>query len=205
MVRDGRGLTDPTPETRLELPLFPLNTVLFPGGVLPLRIFEQRYVAMTKRCVRDQTTFGVCLITEGREVGIPALPADVGCVARIEHWDMPQLGIFHLVTRGEQRFRVLKTELQPDGLLVGEVTLLESEPAASVYERHAPCVEVLRKLVENLGEEYFPGPHPFEDASWVSYRLAELLPLDLVEKQRMLVANDPIGRLDRILHLLQRG
>jgi hypothetical protein len=179
--------------------------VLYPGGVLPLRIFEQRYLAMTKRCLRDQTSFGVCLITEGREVGAPALPADVGCEARIERWDMPQLGIFQLVTRGGQRFRVLEAETQPDGLLTGEVTLLDAEPPAPVGERHAPCVEVLRKLVEKLGEEYFPGPHPYDDASWVSYRLAELLPLELVEKQRMLVQNDPVGRLDRILHLLQRG
>ena len=179
--------------------------MLYPGGVLPLRIFEQRYLAMTKRCLRDQTSFGVCLITEGREVGAPALPADVGCEARIERWDMPQLGIFQLVTRGGQRFRVLEAETQPDGLLTGEVTLLHAEPPAPVGERHAPCVEVLRKLVEKLGEEYFPGPHPYDDASWVSYRLAELLPLDLVEKQRMLVQNDPVGRLDRILHLLQRG
>lgn len=179
--------------------------MLFPGGVLPLRIFEQRYLAMTKRCLRDQTSFGVCLITEGREVGTPALPADVGCVARIERWDMPQLGIFHLVTRGDQRFRVLQADTQADGLLLGEVTLLDAEPTATVGERHGPCVEVLRKLVEKLGEEYFPGPHPYDDASWVSYRLAELLPLDLVEKQRMLVENDPLGRLDRILHLLQRG
>lgn len=192
-------------ETRLHLPIFPLNTVLFPGGVLPLKIFEQRYLDMTKRCLRDESPFGVCLITEGQEVGKPALPADVGSVARIVHWDMPKLGIFHLITRGEDRFRVLTAQPQSDGLLMGEVVRLEPEPSAPVEERHQPCIDVLRRLVENLGEEHFPVPHAFDDATWVGYRLAELLPLDLVEKQRMLVANDPIGRLDRILHLIKRG
>lgn len=192
-------------ETRLHLPIFPLNTVLFPGGVLPLKIFEQRYLDMTKRCLRDESPFGVCLISEGQEVGKPALPADVGSIARITQWDMPKLGIFHLITRGEDRFRVLTVQPQPDGLLMGEVVRLDPEPATAVAQRHQPCIDVLRRLVENLGEEHFPGPHAFEDATWVGYRLAELLPLDLMEKQRMLVANDPIGRLDRILHLLKRG
>lgn len=190
---------------RLWLPVFPLRTVLFPGGTLPLRIFEQRYLQMTRDCLRDGTGFGVCLISEGSEVGMPAVPVDVGCMARIAEWEMPQLGIFNLVTHGEQRFRLLSTETLPDGLLMGEMVLLDAEPAAPVAARHGPCVEVLRQLVDKLGSHHFPPPHLFDDASWVGYRLAECLPLDLVEKQRMLVANDALSRLDRILHLLQRG
>ncbi len=187
------------------LPIFPLKTVLFPGGRLPLRIFEQRYLAMTKACLKDDSPFGVCLISEGSEVGQPAMPADVGCIARITAWEMPSLGIFELVTRGEERFRLMNTHTADDGLITGEVVLLEAEPPAAVAERHDMSVEVLERVIEKFGEEHFPPPHRFEDATWVGYRLAELLPLSLVEKQRLLVSNDAIARLDRITELLNRG
>ncbi|MBL8532214.1 MAG: LON peptidase substrate-binding domain-containing protein, partial [Betaproteobacteria bacterium] len=97
------------PDRSISLPIFPLNTVLFPGGSLPLRIFEQRYLAMTKACLRDGTGFGVCLISEGGEVGKPALPTEVGCLAVIDQWEMPQLGVFHVRTHGQERFRLLST------------------------------------------------------------------------------------------------
>src|SRR5205814_7290111 len=87
--------------------LFPLNTVLFPGGVLPLKIFEQRYIEMTKVCIKEDCAFGVCLVKEGREVGTPAVPQDIGCLARIAQWEMPQLGVFHLETQGTRRFRII--------------------------------------------------------------------------------------------------
>lgn len=189
---------------KLRIPVFPLNTVLFPGGVLPLKIFEQRYLEMTKACVRDGTPFGVCLINDGNEVG-PAFPAEVGCIARIQQWDMPQLGIFNLVTRGGERFRLLTTDTEPGGLLVGDVVLMDAEPPVPVDARHERCVEILRQLVERFGAEHFPEPHRYDDASWVSYRLAEILPFDRFEKQRMLVGNDAIARLDRVLQLLKRG
>ena len=192
-------------DRKIELPIFPLNTVLFPGGMLPLKIFEQRYLDMTKACLRDGTHFGVCLINDGQEVGSPAIPAEVGTIAHIERWDMPQLDIFHLVTKGAERFRILSTETTSSGLIRGEVATLDPESSAPVAERHGQCVEVLRQLVERFGEEHFPLPHRYDDASWVSYRLAEILPIDRFEKQRMLVANDAIARLDRVLHLLKRG
>ena len=188
----------------LRIPVFPLDTVLFPGGLLPLKIFEQRYLDMTKACVRDGTPFGVCLINDGQEVG-PAFPAEVGCIARIEQWDMPQLGIFNLVTRGQERFRLLNTGTEANGLLVGEVVPMEAEPRVAVDARHERCVDILRQLVERFGAEHFPEPHDFADASWVGYRLAEILPIDRFEKQRMLVGNDAIARLDRVQHLLKRG
>ncbi len=193
-----------TNDRNLRIPIFPLNTVLFPGGVLPLKIFEQRYLDMTKACVRDGTPFGVCLINDGQEVGA-AFPAEVGCIARIEQWDMPQLGIFNLVTRGHERFRLLNTDTAPNGLLLGEVAPIEPEPKPKIDARHERCVEILKQLVERFGAEHFPEPHDYDDASWVSYRLAEILPIDRFEKQRMLVGNDAFARLDRVLHLLKRG
>ena len=80
-------MADPAPG--IEIPIFPLNTVLFPGGRLPLRIFEVRYVDMTKACIRDDAVFGVCQIRDGHETGTPAKPADIGCTARIVEWDVP--------------------------------------------------------------------------------------------------------------------
>ena len=99
--------------------IFPLGTVLFPGAALPLRIFEQRYIEMTKTCMRDDRPFGVCLIKEGREVGDPALPQAVGCLATIEHWDMPQMGMFHLLARGGDRFRLIESRVAKNGLITG--------------------------------------------------------------------------------------
>ena len=101
--------------------LFPLGTVLFPGGALPLKIFEQRYLDMTKVCIRDNLPFGVCLIREGREVGSPAVPSIVGCLATIEQWEMPSPGMFHLLARGGERFRLLETRIADNGLTSADV------------------------------------------------------------------------------------
>lgn len=192
-------------DRRRDVPLFPLGTVLFPGSRLPLRLFEPRYLAMFRACLRDSTGFGVCLIQEGKEVGSPAMPADMGCLASIIEWDMPEPDLYHVMTAGTERFRVLTTRVQTDGLLRGDVVTLDPEGAVPVPESHALCVQVLRQLIERVGDAWFPPPHHFEDASWVSYRLAEVLPFDALEKQRMLVANDPLARLDRALHLIRRG
>ena len=121
--------------------IFPLNTVLFPGGVLPLKIFEQRYIEMTKVCIKEDRPFGVCLIKEGREVGTPAVPQDVGCLARIAHWDMPQLGVFHLQVEGLQRFRILRSEVDKTGLISAAIEPLEIDaevaPAKHAVQRSA--------------------------------------------------------------------
>lgn len=192
-------------DRRRDVPLFPLGTVLFPGSRLPLRLFEPRYLAMFRDCLRDGTGFGVCLIQEGKEVGSPAMPADMGCLASIIEWDMPEPDLYHVMTAGTERFRVLTTRVKDDGLLLGDVVTLEPEGGVPVPDSHALCVQVLRQLIERVGDAWFPPPHRFEDASWVSYRLAEVLPFDALEKQRMLVANDPLARLDRALHLIRRG
>src|SRR5271169_1245683 len=115
------------------LPLFPLKTVLFPGGVLPLKVFEQRYITMTKACLKDDKPFGVCLLTRGEEVPNPERVAGleiapIGTLARITSWDMPQLGILHLRTEGATRFHVQAHRIADDGLVIGQVTALASEP-----------------------------------------------------------------------------
>jgi len=188
----------------MPLPLFPLRTVLYPGGVLPLRVFEQRYVELTKACLRDRTPFGVCLITEGEEVArdaaAPPRFATVGTLAAIDACDMPELGIFQVTATGGARFEVLSHAPRADGLVIAEVAPIPAEPATPLAAAHAPLARLLEVLANRVGPRHFPAAHAFGDATWVGYRLAELLPLPLPVKQSMLEINEAGLRLE----LLQR-
>jgi Lon protease-like protein len=184
-----------------EVALFPLNAVLFPGGRLPLRIFEQRYMDMAKACLRDGARFGVCLIREGREVGAPAVPAEVGTLARIASWDMPQLGLLHVTALGEQRFRILERRVQADGLALGSIELLPQDEDVSIPETCMACVKLLERVIEQQAGLFEP-PHRLDSASWVSSRLAEILPLPLPAKQELLELRDARERIERLNALL---
>ena len=184
-----------------DLPLFPLGTVLFPGGLLPLRLFEQRYLEMGKACLRDTSPFGVCLIREGSEVGAPALPESVGCIARIVQWDMPQLGVLQIVAQGAERFRIVERRLQPDGLARAAVEVLPDEPDAAVPERLAACRQLLERITAEHGERIFAAPHRFGSSAWVGARLAEVLPLPGQVKQRLLEL-DGVPRLETLARLI---
>jgi Lon protease-like protein len=190
------------------LPLFPLRTVLFPGGLLPLKVFEQRYVEMTKACMRDERPFGVCMITQGDEVahGDGRVPefADVGTLARITNFDMPQLGILHLQTEGIRRFQVRRHAVEASGLVVGEVTTIPDEPRHPLPPLYAPLARILELIAARLGAQNFPSESRYDDASWVGHRLAELLPLPLSIKQRMLEVNDADVRLAALKQFLER-
>lgn len=176
--------------------------MLFPGGRLPLRIFEQRYMEMAKICLKAQSPFGVCLIREGAEVGAPALPNDVGTLAKIVAWDMPQLGVLHVTARGERRFRILERRVQPDGLARASVELLGEETDAAVPEDAARCVKLLERVIEQH-PELLERPHRLDSAAWVSARLAELLPLALESKQALLELDDARARLERLNALVR--
>jgi len=192
----------------MQLPLFPLHTVLFPGGLLPLKVFEQRYVELTKACLRDGSGFGVCLITRGNEVaGAGSAPpefARVGTLATIDAWDMPELGIIHLRTRGGERFEVLSHTVRADNLIVAEVAPIPPDPPKAVPAAHAPLARLLEQLAQRVGAEHFPAERAFDDASWVGCRLAELLPLPPSIKQGMLEISDPVVRLELLQRLLVR-
>jgi uncharacterized protein len=191
---------DSPPERNIFI--FPLNTVLFPDGVLPLKVFEQRYIEMTKACVRDGVPFGVCLIREGREVGAAAVPEPVGCLATIEQWDMPQLGVFHLVTRGGRRFRIRDMQVAANHLISATVDPIA--PDSSDDNVDPICRELLAAIMEKIGAERFPTPVRLDDAAWVGYRLAEILPLDARIKQELLELTDAGKRLARLRGLLEK-
>jgi Lon protease-like protein len=191
-----------------ELPLFPLRTVLFPGGLLPLKVFEHRYVEMTKACLREDRPFGVCLILEGDEVsrGDGSTPeiAKVGTFAGITNVDVPQLGIMHVATLGGSRFEIRRHAPDALGLVVGDVTVLPDEPTQPLREQHAPLAKLLKLIEAKLAPDSFPAETRYDDATWVGYRLAELLPLPLSLKQSMLEVSDANVRLAALAQFLER-
>jgi hypothetical protein len=157
---------------------------------------------MAKRCLRDQLPFGVCAIREGREVGEPAVPADVGCTARIAQWDMAQLGLLEVIAEGERRFRILERRVERNSLQVAKVELLPIENDAPVSESCSACVRLLERVIEQHAG-LLPSPHRLDSAVWVSARLAELLPLPLGAKQELLELDDATTRLERVNSLLR--
>jgi len=184
------------------VPLFPLGTVLFPGMRLPLKVFEPRYMEMAKACLKHDAAFGVCLIREGAEVGEPAVPEPVGCLAKIREWDMEQLGILKVRAEGLERFRLASTETTPSGLILGRIERLPADPAAAVPEL-AACADFVRKVIEAVGSSRFGEPYGYDDASWVGFRLAEILPLRNPVRQKLLELTDAGARL-AILHRFLR-
>jgi hypothetical protein len=186
-----------------NVPIFPLNTVLFPGGLLPLRVFEARYMDMTRDCLKRDAPFGVCLIREGSEVGAPAVSERIGCLAKILDCDMQQQGILNLRTRGGERFRILEQRTGAQGLTTADVELIAPEASIAVPAEFAPCARLLEMVVADQGKAIFAEPHAFDDASWVGYRLAEILPVPLIAKQKLLELTDSLSRLSILQRFLE--
>jgi Lon protease-like protein len=186
----------------LRVPLFPLNTVLFPGGPLPLRIFEPRYIDMVKNCVRDDSPFGVLLIREGGETG-PATTHDIGTLARITDWYQGSDGLLGVTAIGEQRFRLLTSERLESGLNVGDIELLAAEPFMALPDEDRPMSEILASVLDDLGLLYESLERRFDDAAWVTSRFVEILPMDLEQKQRCLEQGSATERLDMVRAMLK--
>lgn len=185
-----------------SIALFPLNIVLFPGGPLPLRIFETRYVDMVRRCMRGTQIFGVALIREGNEVG-PAETFEVGTLAKIVDFHQLSDGLLGLSCVGERRFRIRSRSRQSDGLNLAEVDWLAPEPEVAVPARHARLPELLKSVLPELGEVYTGIEMRLHDAAWVGHRLAEILPIPLTDKQKCLELDDPVQRLDVLSPLVK--
>jgi Lon protease-like protein len=181
-----------------EIPLFPLRTVLYPGGSVRLRIFEPRYVDMVSRCLREDIGFGVVLIREGAEVG-PAVTYEVGTLARISDWYTLNDGLLGITALGVERLRVRTSRRQPDGLMLAEVEMRGAERRASLEARHAGAIAALETL-QGLANDREPKPEAEkDDVASVAARLAELLPVSSVQKQGWLEIDDPVERLDAIM------
>jgi Lon protease-like protein len=179
--------------------LFPLHTVLFPGGPLPLRIFETRYTDMVRRCMREQQPFGVVLIQEGDEAGDVATTATVGCTARIADFHTLHDGFLGISCVGDRKFHVLRVWRASDGLNMGEVAWLPAEPELALPERYGHLADTVRRALEDLAEHYEHVEMKLGDAAWIGARLTELLPIELADKQALLELDDPIERLDTLL------
>jgi Lon protease-like protein len=191
--------------TGADIPLFPLNTVLFPGGLLSLKVFERRYLDLVRDCSRDGAGFGVCLILQGREAGEPATPAAFGTFARIvDFYTLPD-GLLGISAQGAQRFHVERSRVRDNGLVHGEVRFFEEEAAVAIPPEFLLLVTILERLLDKAR-----GPHAnaertlFDDAGWVGFRLAELLPIENRERQHLLQLGDPLERLTQLMHYLPR-
>jgi hypothetical protein len=183
--------------TQVELPLFPLSTVLFPGGPVSLRIFEPRYLGMVSRCMREMHGFGVVLIDSGSEVG-EAQFVGVGTVAEIVDWHRRRDGLLGIEAQGRERFRVVRSRRQADGLYVGDLEPLPREPQIAFPDAFESLRGLLRSLLEELGAQYARITPDYDDATWVGYRLAELLPLSGPARQALLELENPLERLEAL-------
>jgi hypothetical protein len=185
----------------VQVPLFPLNTVLFPGGPLPLRIFEPRYLTMVSDCVKADSPFGVLLIRDGHEAG-PATTYEVGTLARITDWYQGSDGLLGVTAVGLQRFRVISSFREANGLNIGNIEVLPDEPAVQIPDEYRSMPNILAGVLDDLGRLYESLERRMDDASWVTSRFVEILPIDLEQKQQCLESSDPVDRLRIVQELL---
>jgi Lon protease-like protein len=198
-----------------DVPLFPLHTVLFPDGLLPLKIFEARYLDMARDCLREKTPFGVCLLKSGGEVALPdepSVPEHVGCLAEIDECDVETFGMLLIRARGTRRFRLLSHRVESSGLLVGMAEPLPDDMPLEGNQHLAKfgaCAEVLERIIATIRErdpDSLPFAEPFklEDPTWVSNRLSEVLPIALKARQKLMELTDAGARIDVVHHYMQQ-
>lgn len=185
----------------MQVPLFPLNTVLFPGGPLPLRIFEPRYLTMVSECVKTDSPFGVLLIRDGQEAG-QATTYEIGTLARITDWYQGSDGLLGVTAVGAHRFRVISSFREANGLNVGSIEVLPDEPVVQIPDEYQSMPDILAGVLDDLGRLYESLERRMDDASWVTSRFVEILPIDLEQKQRCLESSDPFDRLRIVQEML---
>jgi Lon protease-like protein len=197
------------------LPLFPLNTVLFPGGVLPLKVFEARYVDMVRQCMKTGTPFGVVRIKSGQEVGLAAEPETVGCLANITQWDMQDLGVLLLRTEGGERFRIIETRILGDQRLEARIEMISADASVAVSDMHLSCAKALKLVIDDInakgrmeqGNRFispFDQPAQLDSTAWVANRWCEILPIPLKARQKLLELENAQSRLAIVHQYLQQ-
>jgi Lon protease-like protein len=201
-----------------SLPLFPLGTVLFPGGLLPLRIFEVRYLDMIGKCRKAGVPFGVVSLTSGSEVRKAGAEAErfssIGTLAEIREFDSPQSGLLQIECVGTQRFRIRQAEQQKHGLWVAEVEAVPDDVALDIPDDLKHTSTALRRLIDTLEERRraqdpsarlpIGEPYRLDDCAWVANRWCELVPMQLGLRQRLMSLDSPLMRLELVSDLLAR-
>ena len=204
-------MTNPAPPSR-TIPLFPLGTILFPDGVIALKIFEARYLDMIKQCLREKTEFGVVSIIKSsdlEEADVSLSFSNIGTLALIEDFDPVQPALYMTKSFGTQRFTLLNSKQEANGLWMGEVALIENDPHTPIPQEHQKVAKLLNEIllvIENedlMGEAPFKKPFKVDDCGWVSNRLAELLPISLAQKNHLLAQTNPRIRLDLITEIIE--
>lgn len=191
----------------LSIPLFPLGTVLFPDGVLPLQVFEVRYLDMMRKCIDSGSPFGVVLLTQGSEVRTPGGDEQFeqyGTLATVQEILETSPGLLKVMCRGAARFHIVSSERRPNGLWTAEVELLENDHTVPIPSELQGAADALDRVLESLGdipEERWPLLPPFQldDCGWVANRWCDLLPLPAAQKQMLLTLDNPLIRLE-LLH-----
>ncbi len=186
-----------------DYPLFPLSSVVFPDGIMPLRIFEPRYMDMVRYCSKGQTGFGVCALESGAEAGDETTPREIGTLADIIDFDQLEDGFLGITVEGKRRFEVLDKRRAENGLWWGTVRFLKEQEDVPCPQEFATLQQVLESIYDNLGEPYASRPRDFESAAWISSRLTELLPFDAATKHNLLATPDPVERLRQIQPLIK--
>lgn len=187
------------------LPLFPLPLVLFPGGQLELRIFEPRYLDLVRDCTRESIGFGVSLLIEAEQTDKPPMPAGVGTEARIVDFFSRDDGLLGIRVEGQRRYRVESAHARSDHLLIGDVNWYAPDPWLTLPAEYVLLATILERIHEHVGSETGSVDRErYDDASWVGFRLAEAFPLSNTERQLLLQIDDPLQRLDQLMHYLPR-
>jgi hypothetical protein len=195
-----------------SLPLFPLSSVLFPGGLLALRVFEARYLDLMTACIKTESPFGVVCIKKGSEVRREASQTQVeriGCHAALIEWDMPQAGLMIVRCKGLERFEILDTRSTANGLMVGNVNAIESDAPAQVPAQLQFAQAALKQAISSIelsvdGAPPFVKPYEFPNAGWVANRWCELLPIPVHLKQQLMALPDPLARLELVADFLKK-
>jgi Lon protease-like protein len=196
----------------LSIPLFPLNTVLFPDGHLPLQVFEVRYLDLVKRCIASSDEFGVVSLASGSEVQRPAQQeklTEIGTMARITDWNAPLSGLLRITCVGTSRFRIVSATQLKHGLWMGEVEMLEPDLPIPVPSEQQDVANALGAVIRSLQKRHMPSeqmpllpPYKLDDAGWVANRWCELLRLTPSQKQLLMAQQNPVLRLELVQDVL---
>jgi Lon protease-like protein len=196
------------------LPLFPLKTVLFPGGILPLKVFETRYVDMVRECMKRNAPFGIVLIKAGQDAGV-AEPEEIGCLAHVSQWNMASVDVMQLRTQGGERFRILETRILADQRLEARVEMIAADNDTPVSDMHVSCARTLKIVIDDVNakgqaehgasfDSPFARPIQLDNAAWVANRWCEILPIPLKARQKLLELNNAESRLAIVYQYLQQ-